>query len=182
LQTQTGATGTVFTIGHSDHPPETLVRLLTEASIEVLVDVRSHPSSRWVAHANPHDLNRFLSSAGIRYLYLGDMLGGRPDSPDADSAEPITSKYEAIRNSKPFQEGLERLLRGLTARRVCIMCAEEDPSACHRNLLVGEALRRRGVRVLHIRGSGAVETDEHLRKRKAGVAPNQLEFPLGDAI
>ncbi|MDP2661979.1 MAG: DUF488 domain-containing protein, partial [Dehalococcoidia bacterium] len=81
-----------------------------------------------------------------------------------------------------FQEGLERLLAGLRVHRVCIMCAEEDPSSCHRNLLVGEGLRQRGVRVLHIRGSGVVETDEDLRKRKAGVAPNQLELPLGDAL
>ncbi|MDO8690509.1 MAG: DUF488 domain-containing protein, partial [Dehalococcoidia bacterium] len=102
-------TETIYTIGHSDHPPDVLVRLLVDASIMVLVDVRSHPSSRWVAHANPQDLKRFLKSAGIRYIYMGNMVGGRPDDPELQSMEPGWMKYEAIRSSKPFQEGLERL-------------------------------------------------------------------------
>ncbi len=156
--------------------------MLLDASITVLVDVRSHPSSRWVAYANPQALRRILKSAGIQYIFLGDMLGGRPDDPELEGVEPGPKRYEAIRGSDPFRQGMERLLSGLTKHRVCIMCAEEDPSSCHRNLLVGEGLRRRGVRVLHIRGSGCVETDEDLRKRRAGVAPNQMEFPLGDAL
>ncbi|MDP2953898.1 MAG: DUF488 family protein, partial [Chloroflexota bacterium] len=48
--------GVVYTIGHSDHPPEVFLDLLVQSGIEVLVDVRSNPSSRWVPHANPHDL------------------------------------------------------------------------------------------------------------------------------
>ncbi|MDP2661047.1 MAG: DUF488 domain-containing protein, partial [Dehalococcoidia bacterium] len=123
---------TIYTVGHSDHPPDVLVRLLLDASITVLVDVRSHPSSRWVTHANPRDLKRLLKSAGIEYIYMGNMVGGRPDDPVLESMEPGRMRYEAIRNSKPFQEGLERLLAGLTKHRVCIMCAEEDPSSCHR--------------------------------------------------
>lgn len=173
---------TVFTIGHSDHPPDALVKLLAQAGIAVLVDARTHPSSRWVSHANPHDLKRILEQAGIRYLYMGDTLGGRPGGPEQDDGEPNKARYEAIRASKPFQQGLERLLQGLTGHRVCIMCAEEDPSSCHRNLLVGEALRQRGVQLLHIRGTGEIQTEEALRKEKAGVPPNQLELPLGDMI
>ncbi len=172
----------VFTIGHSDHPPEELVRLLTQAGIEVLVDVRSHPSSRWVSHANPRDLKRILGQAGLRYLYMGDTLGGRPGGPEQDDGEPGKARFDAIRASKTFQQGIERLLEGLTGHSVCIMCAEEDPSSCHRNLLVGEALRQKGVRVWHIRGNGEIQTDEDLRKEKAGVAPNQLEFPLEDLL
>lgn len=177
-------TGAIFTIGHSDHTPEALIDLLAHADIDVVVDVRSHPSSKWVAHANPRDLKRILKAAGIHYLYLGDLLGGRPDGQEDQKAEPIgvNVRYDVIRSGRPFHEGLERLMLGLKKHRVCIMCAEEDPSSCHRNLLVGEALRRKGVQVLHIRGTGALETDEELRKRKAGVSPNQLELPLGDAL
>jgi len=36
------------------------------------------------------------------------------------------------------------------------MCAEAEPSRCHRALL-SDALLARGWRVLHIRGDGAVE-------------------------
>jgi len=58
------------------------------------------------------------------------------------------------------------------------MCAEEDPSSCHRNLLIGEALRHGSVRILHIRGTGQIQTDEELWNEKAGVGANQLRFAL----
>ncbi|MDP2935082.1 MAG: DUF488 domain-containing protein [Dehalococcoidia bacterium] len=172
--------GSIFTIGHSDHPPGTLLQLLVRTGIEVLVDVRSNPSSRWVPHANPHDLRRILKPAGIQYIYMGDALGGRPESLENDVQESAKVKYEAIRKTQAFQRGLERLLGSLMKHRTCVMCAEEDPSECHRNLLVGEGLRLMGIRALHIRGSGAVQTDEELRKEKLGVPSNQLELPFGD--
>lgn len=169
---------TVYTIGHSNHPPETFVRLLTEAKIEVLVDVRSNPGSPWASYANPRDLKQILKATGIQYLYLGDALGGRTS--DSDCYNPQTGKadYQAMRNKESFQQGLNQLLEGLKKYRICIMCAEEDPSSCHRNLLIGEGLRREGVQILHIRGTGQIQTDEELWKEKAGVGVGQLRLPL----
>ena len=168
----------VYTIGHSNHSPETFVRLLTEAKIEVLVDVRSNPGSPWASYANPHDLKQILKAAGIQYLYLGDVLGGRPRDPDCYNPQTGKADYQAMQSKESFQRGLSRLLKGLKKYRICVMCAEEDPSFCHRNLLVGESLRRKGVQILHIRGNGQIQTDEELWKEKAGVGVNQLSLPL----
>jgi len=168
----------VYTIGHSNHPPETFVRLLTDAKIEVLVDVRSNPSSPWAPYTNPHDLKEILKLAGIQYLYLGDALGGRPNDPDCYNPQKGKTDYQAMRNKESFQGGLNRLLEGLKKYRTCVMCAEEDPSSCHRNLLVGEGLRQEGIQMLHIRGTGQIQTDEELWKEKAGVGADQLRLPL----
>jgi len=168
----------VYTIGHSNHLPDTFVRLLTEAEIEVLVDVRSNPSSLWASYANPHDLKQILKAAGIQYLYLGSMLGGRPSDPDCYNSQTGKADYQAMQNKELFQRGLNRLLEGLKKYRICVMCAEEDPSSCHRNFLVGEGLRREGIQMLHIRGTGQIQTDEELWKEKAGVGVNQLQLPL----
>jgi uncharacterized protein (DUF488 family) len=46
------------------------------------------------------------------------------------------------------------------------MCAEEDPLRCHRRRLVTRTLVHRGVRVEHIRGSGAVETEAQVAARE----------------
>lgn len=170
--------GVIYTIGHSNHSPEVLLRLLTEAKIELLMDIRSHPSSHWVPHANPRDLERILKLAGIRYLYLGDMLGGYPSDPNCCDPQTGKPNYEAIQSKELFQQGLSTLLESLKEYCVCVMCAEEDPSLCHRNLLVGEGLRRRGIQILHIRGNGQIQTDEELWKEKAGVGANQLQLPL----
>jgi uncharacterized protein (DUF488 family) len=170
----------IYTIGHSNHSPEVLLKLLTDAKIEVLVDVRSHPGSQWVLHANSRALKRILRSAGIQYLYMGDMLGGHPTDPDCYDPQTGKPNYEVMQNKESFQQGLSMLMEGLKKYRICVMCAEEDPSLCHRNLLVGEGLRRRGVQVLHIRGDGRIQTDEELWKEKARVGISQLPLPLGD--
>jgi uncharacterized protein (DUF488 family) len=168
----------IYTIGHSNHSQEQFLNLLTNARIQVLADVRSNPSSRWAPFANRGDLKKILQSVRIRYVYLGDALGGRPS--DSDSYDNETGKvdYRAIQETEHFRRGIDALLDELRQYRVCIMCAEEDPTSCHRNLLVAENLRQAGVKVFHIRGDGRIQTDEELWKEKIGVAANQCQLPL----
>ncbi len=168
----------IYTIGHSNHSQEQFLSLLTNAGVQVLVDVRSNPNSRWATFADRDNLKEILKLVQIRYMYLGDMLGGRPS--DSDSYDYQTGKvdYQAIREKENFRRGINRLLDGLKKYRVCIMCAEEDPASCHRNLLVAENLRQAGVEVFHIRGDGRIQTDEELWKEKVGVAANQYQLPL----
>ena len=168
----------VYTIGHSNHSPDTFIKLLTEAKIEVIVDVRSNPKSTWTSYANPHDLKHILKAADIQYLYLGNLLGGRPNSPDCHNPQTGKADYHSMQNRESFQQGLSRLLEDLKKYRICVMCAEEDPSSCHRNLLIGESLRGKGIQILHIRGTGQIQTDEDLWKDKAGVTADQLSLPL----
>jgi len=170
--------GSIYTIGHSNHPPETFVRLLTQAEIEVLVDIRSNPSSQWASYANPRDLERILRAVGIQYIYLGDMLGGHPDDPECYKPQTGKADYKAMQNKESFKQGINKLLELMKIYRICVMCAEENPSSCHRNLLVSESLRREDVKILHIRGTGQIQTDEDLWKENAGVGINQLSLPM----
>ncbi len=169
---------TIYTIGHSNHLPDVFVRLLKDSEIEVVMDVRSNPTSTWVTHTTPKDMKQILKAEGIQYLYMGDLLGGRPDDAACYNSETGKADYQAMRQRGSFREGLKRLVEELGKYRVCIMCAEEDPSSCHRHLLVGEGLRREGVKILHIRGNGQIQTDDDLRKEIAGVPANQLSLPL----
>jgi uncharacterized protein (DUF488 family) len=168
----------IYTIGHSNHTQEEFLDLLISAKIEVLVDIRSIPNSRWAIFANRENLKIALKSAQIKYLYLGHLLGGRP--PDLENNDNNTGKidYKAIQEKESYQNGIKRLLIGLKKYRTCIMCSEEDPSSCHRNLLVAESLREFGVQVFHIRGDGRIQTDEELWKEKLGIATNQPLLPL----
>ncbi len=166
----------IYTIGHSNHTPEKFLDLLTKAKIEVVVDVRSNPNSKWAQWANRDALKKLTTSGGLAYLYLGDVLGGHPS--DADSHDPRTGKvdYHRIRQQEYFQRGLKRLIAEAEAHRTCIMCAEEDPGACHRNLLIGESLRQQGITVLHLRGDGLVQTEAELLREKAGLPDNQISL------
>src|ERR1700687_2127447 len=69
----------LFTVGHSNHPLQVFLELLKAHQIHVLVDVRSHPYSRYVPQFNCDELQDVLKCAGLRYLFLGKELGGRPE-------------------------------------------------------------------------------------------------------
>ena len=167
----------VYTIGHSNYTQEKFLDLLAKAQIEVLVDVRSNPNSRWASFANRESLGEILQSAEIHYLYLGDMLGGHPS--DLDCYDPQTGKvnYQIIQEKEYFKRGIKQILNALKKYRVCIMCAEENPTLCHRNLLVATTLCQKGITIFHIRGDGRIQTDEELWKEKIGVPASQYQFP-----
>jgi uncharacterized protein (DUF488 family) len=168
----------IYTVGHSNHTQEHFLNLLNKARIQVLVDVRSNPNSRWATFANRDNLKEILETTPIQYVYMGDMLGGRPSDSDNYNNETGKVDYQAIQEKEYFKQGINRLLDGLLKYRVCIMCAEEDPTSCHRNLLVAENLRLVDVKILHIRGDGRIQTDEDLWKEKVGVAANQYQLPM----
>jgi len=65
----------VYTVGHSNVSLQAFISLLVSQRIEVLVDVRSAPYSRYVPHFNGDNLKKAVISAGIKYLYLGAELG-----------------------------------------------------------------------------------------------------------
>jgi uncharacterized protein (DUF488 family) len=127
--------------------------------IEVLVDIRSHPYSRHAPHFNAKDIEATLPSDGIGYLFLGLELGGRPEGEEFYDAEGRVD-YAQIETSRQFLDGIYRLEREILVRRVALLCSEEDPEGCHRRLLVGRFLGKRGMAVRHIRGNGSVQTED----------------------
>ena len=143
----------LLTIGHSNQSAEQfLARRRTPAST-LIADVRSVPFSRRF----PWFSSRPLSgcTAGALRLPYGDALGGRPTDP-ALYCDGIAD-YEAMAETAEFRAGLDRLSDDMRRHRVCLLCSEREPLDCHRCLLVGRALARRGVTIGHIPGDGAIE-------------------------
>jgi uncharacterized protein (DUF488 family) len=148
----------VFTIGHSNHPPETLVDLLKKHDIQVVVDTRSSPYSRYVPHFNKEELEQTVCRAGLKYLFMGGELGGRPQG-DEFYDEKGHVLYYRVAEAPFFLAGIERLENGIRQYRVALLCSEEDPATCHRQLLISRVLAEHGVKVQHIRGDGTVQDD-----------------------
>jgi uncharacterized protein (DUF488 family) len=164
---------TVYTVGHSNQTRERFIALLQRHGIQTLVDVRSSPYSRYVPHFNRLDLEDAVERAGIRYLYLGDELGGRPPTDDYYDAEDHVL-YGRVATALFFLRGLERLTDEATLYRTAIMCSEEDPTNCHRHLLIARVLDGQGARVLHIRGDDREQTEVDLRPPEPEVAQGDL--------
>jgi uncharacterized protein (DUF488 family) len=151
----------VFTIGHSNHPIETLLELLREHQVEVVADVRSSPYSGYTPHFNKEAIERTLRERGIEYLFVGNMLGGRPPGEEFyDDDQHVL--YDRLAESPGFKKGIETVLDAARSRRVALLCGEEDPVGCHRRLLVGRVLHAAGADIVHIRGDGRLQTEAHL--------------------
>lgn len=165
----------VYTIGHSTHSTDRLIQLLIGHGVNALVDVRSQPYSRVNPQFNRESLRTEMKTAGISYVFLGRELGARP----ADRSCYIDGQvqYDLLARTALFQEGLTRVAQGLTSHRVALMCAEKDPLACHRTILVCRHLRAVcGISAQHILGDGRLESHEDALTRLIA----ELDMPERD--
>jgi uncharacterized protein (DUF488 family) len=148
----------IYTIGHSSHTAEHFTGLLKQHGIEVLVDTRSAPYSRYSPQFDRESLRELVLAAGVKYLYLGDVIGGRPKD-ESHYDEQGRARYAAMGKGKEFLQAIARLEKGAADFRVALMCSEEDPAHCHRRLLVGRVIVERGAELLHIRGDGQLQEE-----------------------
>lgn len=66
---------TVYTIGHSNLPSRKFIHWLQQPQIELLVDVRSSPYSRYNPYFNREVLQARLTESGIDNYYTGEQMG-----------------------------------------------------------------------------------------------------------
>ena len=156
----------IFTLGHSNHTWDEFAHLLRQHGVEALVDVRSRPVSRFAEFANSPTLGRLLEREGMRYVFMGDSLGGKPSDQSCydDDGKP---DYDEIRSRDFFKTGIDELTALAETTTVALMCAEEDPGKCHRRLLIGPSLAEIGIPLSHIRADGSLQGTEDLGNRKA---------------
>ena len=123
---------TIFTIGHSNKTIVEFINLLKKNGIEILIDVRTFPQSRFCPHFNKKALEEKLAEKRIDYIFRGKNLGGKGDNVYFD---------EAIN---------ELVTKTLENKKLCLMCAEKDYKKCHRYELLSPLLEEAGLNVEHI--------------------------------
>lgn len=134
---------TIFTLGTSNRSLGELVQLLRANRIEMVVDVRSFPTSKF-PHFKKEALSKSLAEAGRGYFYLGKELGGYRKG-----------GYEAYMQTYDYLRGIDLLERMATRCRCAILCAERLPWRCHRRF-IGRSLEERGWKIVHIFEEGTV--------------------------
>jgi len=167
----------ILTVGHSNHEERHFIELLRGAGVELLVDVRANPRSRY-EHFNRSPLAGSLQAAGIGYEWLGERLGGRrspaPDSANTAWEDEAFRGYADHMASEEFASGLARLEELAAARRVALMCAEGDWTQCHRRL-ISDALVAGGHRVLHLGPEGGLS--EHQLSPALVIQDGAIGYP-----
>ena len=145
----------VFTIGHGGRTAEHLLGLLQQHRIGYLIDVRSVPFSRHQPDFNQDVIGPLAAAREIRYIPMGDSLGGRPKDPDCYLDGAVD--YDRCRTKAWFQEGIVRIKEvAAGGHGVALMCSELRPEMCHRSRLIGRELALQGLEVFHLDESEAL--------------------------
>ena len=169
----------IISIGSSCFKITEIIDLLRSYRTEVLFDVRSTPYSKRFPHTNRENIKQELSSAGLRYVFVGDSFGGRSKDPNMytdgviDYAKVVSS--DAYLTTK--YKTLKLLERGVG---ICLMCMEKDPIDCHRAIMIGRDLSKKGIIVYHIVEDGSTisqrDLDERVIKRYFPVESTYFFF------
>jgi uncharacterized protein (DUF488 family) len=153
---------TIFTIGHSTRTISEFVALLSQVSVDLLVDVRSIPRSRTNPQFNADALPESLAAAGIGYRLLPALGGRRHRKKGAAPSPNMFWQVMAFRNyadyatTDAFRAGLEELKVLARDHRCAIMCAEAVWWRCHRRI-IADYLLAGGFAVEHIMAPGKID-------------------------
>jgi len=121
----------LYTIGHSNCGFLEFLKKLKDHNINILVDVRTFPRSRFCPQFNKKSFEEKLVTENIQYLFRGKNLGGMG----------LNIKYEETIN-EVFDLSKEN--------NVCLMCSEKDYRECHRYSLLTPSFEKRGLSVKHL--------------------------------
>lgn len=169
---------TIYTVGHSAHEMAHFTDLLAQHDIEAVADVRSAPYSRRHPQFNRDNLKEALRANGIAYVFLGKELGARSKDPTCYANGRVD--FRKLARTALFRSGIKRALEGSQQMRIALMCAEKEPLACHRTLLVARELVRMGSEVNHILADGTLEKHQAAINRlckQLGIAEDLLRSP-----
>lgn len=172
-----GETLTIFTIGHSTHPIEQFIELLTSNGIEQLIDIRTIPKSARNPQFNSDALAASLHAAKIAYVHMKDLGGlrhARKDSINTGWRNDSFRGYADYMQTEEFAAALARAIALAEKQPTALMCAEAVPWRCHRSL-VSDALLARHIRVLEIISKAAPK--EHELTSFARVRGTEVTYP-----
>lgn len=151
---------TVYSIGHSNHTISQFCNLLHDHKIDYLIDIRSVPFSRYYPQFNQKPFMEVMEKENIQYIFLGNELGGRIKDttcyknhtiPTIKNGYAMFLNYDVIKTKEWFTLGIQKIY-SLVENGICaIMCSEENPEKCHRELIVGRKLKEDGYSLIHIR-------------------------------
>ena len=162
-----GTATPIFTIGYGARDIDRFIGVLKAYEIGYLIDVRSVPYSRYKPEFSRKQLEYALKAQDIRYVYMGDTLGGQPDDPDCYEAGKVV--YSRVREKAFYRQGIDRVqVASAQGLRVVLMCSEGKPEMCHRAKLIGDTLAKLGIDVAHIDENDELRTQEEVEHRLTG--------------
>ncbi|WHP41456.1 DUF488 domain-containing protein [Lysinibacillus capsici] len=157
----------IFTIGYGNRNIDEFLKLLIDNNIEFLIDVRTNPKGSYNEDYVKNNLIEHTKKIGIRYVYMGDALGGRPIEEECYTDGKVD--YKKVAEQGFYQKGISRLRTAYKKNLfVALMCSEQKPESCHRSKLIGQTLSEEGIDIVHIDEQGIIISQLEVIERITG--------------
>lgn len=139
----------IYTVGYQGVSMAQVLDSLEHAGVTLVVDTRETPTSRRVEFRSRR-MAAALLERSIQYVSLPQLGAPKALRETVFRWQEFAAGYRSRLAQHPATvEQLVKLARG---HRVCLLCFEDDPQACHRSLLVDELERQlSSVTALHLR-------------------------------
>jgi uncharacterized protein (DUF488 family) len=162
----------LHTIGFTNKSLREFIGQLREARVDGVVDVRLRNTSQLAGYAKRDDLAFILELVGIGYLEeprlapTDAILDAYHRDRDWDAYVPA---FAALLAGRPLAEVLDAIAARFA--RPCLLCAEPEPSRCHRRLVAEAFARLRpGLEIRHL---VLPAHEPGARRRPASGSPRQ---------
>lgn len=131
------------TIGYQSDTQAGVIARLKAAGVELVIDVRAVASSRKAGFSKTL-LGNSLKAEGVDYAHLrplGTPKAGR-DAARAGRVDEMRDIFNAHLDEPDAQLALAQATELATTKRVALLCYEDDPNCCHRQIVADEIRRR----------------------------------------
>lgn len=154
----------IYTIGYSSFKIDEFVDVLKMYDINSLIDVRSNPTSKYYEDYNEYNLKRILKLNGVIYRNYKEEFGARQENTIYYPNGYLD--FEMFVKSNQFLDGVKKIETGINLNYTfAFMCAEKDPSTCHRNIMVARDFYNREYDVKNILFDGTYEEQKSIEER-----------------
>jgi uncharacterized protein (DUF488 family) len=148
----------LLTLGHGTASEDELARLIADAGIESLVDIRTVPKSRRHPQFWREEMERWVPArSGSAYRWVPALGGFRKPDPNSSNValrHPAFRAYADYMETDTFSLALADVLAPTASARVAIMCSEKCWWRCHRRLVSDAALLLHDTSVEHLMHDG----------------------------
>lgn len=169
----------IFTVGYSTHPLEFFIDLLKAHDIEMVIDIRTIPKSRYNPDYSEDSLEASLKKNKIAYKHIKELGGLRHTTKESVNTGWINPSFRGFADymqTAEFLKGLQKLEKLAKKKRCVLMCAEGVPWRCHRSL-IADALTVQKWKVFHIQSKKTAKP--HQLTAFLRIKKGQLIYPEG---
>ena len=141
----------INTIGYEGADLDDFISSVSQANVEVLIDVRDRAQSRKKGFSKTA-LSEALNNAGIEYLHLrelGDPKEGR-EAARSGQWKKFHKIYGKVLASDVAQNAMDLIVALSQEKSVCLLCYERDHKTCHRKCITDEIENRAGKKARHL--------------------------------